>query len=77
VSQRPKWQRCIDTEGLARGLTELRTGKHGAIIGEAARPWSKAASHSAEESVVQFTAGSRRPSGRCCLRMTLRSVRRH
>jgi hypothetical protein len=25
---------CIDTEGFARGLTELRTGKHGAIIGE-------------------------------------------
>jgi hypothetical protein len=28
-------QHCIDTEGFARGLTELRTSKHGAIIGEA------------------------------------------
>ena len=35
VAEGAKRQHHIDTEGLARGLTELRTGKHGAIIGEA------------------------------------------
>ena len=34
VAQAAKRQRCIGSEGLARGLTELRTGKHGAIVGE-------------------------------------------
>ena len=34
VAEAAKRQRCIDTEDLARGLPELRTGKHGAIIGE-------------------------------------------
>src|SRR5262249_47729046 len=35
VAEAAKRQRCIDTNGLARGLTELWAGKHGAIIGEA------------------------------------------
>jgi hypothetical protein len=35
VAEAAKRQRCIDTEGLARSLTEVRTGKHGPIIGEA------------------------------------------
>jgi hypothetical protein len=35
VAEAAKRQRCVDTEGLARGLTEPRTGKHSAIIGEA------------------------------------------
>jgi hypothetical protein len=35
VAEGAKRQRCIDTQGLARGLTELPTGKHGAILGEA------------------------------------------
>jgi hypothetical protein len=43
VVEAAKRQRCIDTEGLARGLTELRTGKHGAVIDELTRPWSKTA----------------------------------
>ena len=35
VAQAAKRQRCIGSEGLARGLTELPTGEHGAILGEA------------------------------------------
>jgi hypothetical protein len=34
VAEAAKRQCCVDTQALARGLTELRTGKHGAI-GEA------------------------------------------
>jgi hypothetical protein len=34
VAEAAKQQRCIDPS-LARGLTELPTGEHGAILGEA------------------------------------------
>jgi len=42
VAEAAKRQRCIDTEGLARGLTELRTGSTAPSSAKLASPWSNA-----------------------------------